>query len=183
MHGNHQPQLRRGRQDQVRAAKLIPCTSYTGNTDCDLICRIPDGKPPRFPLKPTIRQAGELLVMQCVLEANPAPDITWFQGEKIMSERRSRVRMSRKATGKDTYLLTLEISNPKREDGGHYRCNAFNSYGESNANILLNFQGMLRTFRSLCHFSAEYPTVLVFVYYVVYCLCIYYPTVVDVFSL
>lgn len=50
--------------------------------------------------------------------------------------------MSRKSTGKDTYLLTLEIANPTREDGGNYRCNAFNNYGESNANISLNFQGM-----------------------------------------
>lgn len=49
--------------------------------------------------------------------------------------------MSRKATGKDSYLLTLEISNPTKEDGGNYRCNAFNSFGESNANISLNFQG------------------------------------------
>lgn len=49
--------------------------------------------------------------------------------------------MLRKATGKDTYLLTLEISNPTKADGGNYRCNAFNNFGESNANISLNFQG------------------------------------------
>jgi hypothetical protein len=55
--------------------------------------------------------------------------------------------MSRKATGKDTYLLTLEISNPTKEDGGNYRCNAFNNFGESNANIALNFQGMIISVR------------------------------------
>lgn len=49
--------------------------------------------------------------------------------------------MLRKATGKDTYLLTLEITNPTKADGGNYRCNAFNNFGESNANISLNFQG------------------------------------------
>lgn len=49
--------------------------------------------------------------------------------------------MSRKATSKDTYLLTLKITEPTQEDGGNYRCNAFNAYGESNANIALNFQG------------------------------------------
>lgn len=83
--------------------------------------------------------------MECVLEANPSPDITWFQGTKTISDN-SRVRMIRMMTGKDTYLLTLEISNPTREDGGNYRCNAFNNYGESNANISLNFQGMMRRF-------------------------------------
>lgn len=78
--------------------------------------------------------------MECVLEANPVPDITWYQGTKTITDT-NRVKMSRKATGKDTYLLTLEISNPTKEDGGNYRCNAFNSFGESNANISLNFQG------------------------------------------
>lgn len=69
------------------------------------------------------------------------PDITWFQGSKSIADS-NRVKMSRKTTGKDTYLLTLEIANPTREDGGNYRCNAFNNFGESNANISLNFQGM-----------------------------------------
>lgn len=102
--------------------------------------KIPDGKAPRFPKKPTIRQEGEVLIMECILEGNPAPEITWFQGQKVISDT-NRVRMSRKSMGKDTYLLTLEVSNPTREDGGNYRCNAFNIYGESNANIALNFQG------------------------------------------
>lgn len=102
--------------------------------------RIPDGKPPRFPKKPTIRQEGDILIMECVLEAHPVPEITWYQGQKSISDSK-RVKMSRKATGKDTYLLTLEISNPTKADGGNYRCNAFNNFGESNANISLNFQG------------------------------------------
>jgi len=102
--------------------------------------RIPDGKPPRFPKKPTIRQEGDLLIMECILEAHPVPDITWYQGQKTIIDS-NRVKMSRKATGKDTYLLTLEISNPTKADGGNYRCNAFNNFGESNANISLNFQG------------------------------------------
>lgn len=103
--------------------------------------RIPDGKSPRFPKKPTIRQEGDILLMECVLEAHPVPDIIWYQGEKSVVGS-NRIKMSRKATSKDTYQLTLEISNPTREDGGNYRCNAFNMYGESNANIALNFQGI-----------------------------------------
>lgn len=105
-----------------------------------IIYRIPDGKPPRFPKKPTIRQEGDILIMECILEAHPVPDITWYQGQKAITDSR-RVKMSRKATGKDTYLLTLEIMNPTKADGGNYRCNAFNNFGESNANISLNFQG------------------------------------------
>lgn len=80
--------------------------------------------------------------MECILEAHPVPDIKWFHGDKSIADS-SRIKMSRKATSKDTYILTLEITNPTLEDGGNYRCNAFNSYGESNANIALNFQGIL----------------------------------------
>lgn len=78
--------------------------------------------------------------MECILEAHPVPDIKWFHGDISIVDS-SRIKMSRKATSKDTYILTLEITNPTLEDGGNYRCNAFNSYGESNANIALNFQG------------------------------------------
>lgn len=78
--------------------------------------------------------------MECSLEANPLPDIVWYQGTKTIIDT-DRVKMSRKAISKDTYVLTLEILNPTRDDGGNYRCNAFNIYGESNANIALNFQG------------------------------------------
>lgn len=80
--------------------------------------------------------------MECILEAHPLPDITWFHGETVLKETDQRLKMSRKVTSKDTYNLTLEISNPTIDDGGSYRCNAFNSYGESNANIALNFQGI-----------------------------------------
>lgn len=80
--------------------------------------------------------------MECLLEANPVPDIIWYQGSKVILDT-SRIRMSKKQTGKDTYLLKLEISNPTKQDGGNYRCNACNNFGESNANIALNFQGML----------------------------------------
>ena len=40
----------------------------------------------RFPHKPSIRQEGENLVMECQLEANPLPEITWFRGEKRVEE-------------------------------------------------------------------------------------------------
>lgn len=103
--------------------------------------RIPDGKSPRFPKKPTIRQEGDILIMECVLEGHPAPDIKWYQENNKIQES-ERFKMSRKAISKDTYLLTLEIHSPVQSDGGNYRCNAFNLFGESNANIALNFAGI-----------------------------------------
>jgi len=104
--------------------------------------RIPDGKQPRFPKKPVIHQEGDVLVMECELEANPVPEINWYQASKLILDT-GRIRMSKKTTGKDIYLLRLEITNPTKGDGGNYRCNACNVFGESNANISLNFQGII----------------------------------------
>jgi len=85
--------------------------------------------------------------MECVLEAHPVPDIVWYCSDKEISDNQ-RTKMTRKAITKDSYVLTLEIQNPTKEDGGNYRCNAINMYGESNANIALNFQGTKLTFLS-----------------------------------
>jgi hypothetical protein len=113
------------------------------------------------------------------LEANPVPEITWYQGTKVISDS-NRVRMSRKATGKDTYLLTLEISNPTKEDGGNYRCNAFNNFGESNANIALNFQGMLISDRE--EQAGKYPLcsqLMLSVCFPKYLCCVSSPTITN----
>jgi Immunoglobulin I-set domain len=109
--------------------------------------RIPAGKPPRFPKKPTIKQDEDpiseemLLIMECILEANPGPEIRWFRGDFAIEETTPRYKMTRKKTARDQYTLTLTIRAPTQEDGGQYRCNAVNAYGESNANIALNFAG------------------------------------------
>ena len=88
--------------------------------------------------------------MECVLEAHPVPDICWYQGQKLLQDT-DRIKMARKVVSKDTYLLTLEIDSPRKEDGGNYRCNAINTYGESNANIALNFQGISILSRNVLH--------------------------------
>jgi hypothetical protein len=102
---------------------------------------LPDGKPPRFPKKPTIRQKGSTLILECLLEANPFPEITWNHGTKVISDG-TRHRTKKVDSGDNTYILSLEIVDPTAEDGGTYRCNAVNEFGESNANIALNFQSM-----------------------------------------
>lgn len=86
--------------------------------------------------------------MECILEAHPVPDITWHCADQKIEDSK-RTKMSRKAISKDTYVLILEIQNPTKDDGGNYRCNAVNMYGESNANIALNFQGILKNIRPL----------------------------------
>lgn len=105
--------------------------------------RNPEGKPPRFPQKPTISQKGEVLSMECILEALPVADITWYHGQDTITDG-DRFKILRKAISNDTYLLTLQISQPTANDGGIYRCHAFNPFGESNAHITLNFKGIFK---------------------------------------
>lgn len=101
--------------------------------------KVPDGSAPRFPKKPTISQKGSVLVLECILEANPYPEITWYHGTKVISEG-ARHKAVKTEMGPNMYRLGLEIKGPTLEDGGTYRCNAVNDMGESNANIALNFQ-------------------------------------------
>ena len=77
--------------------------------------------------------------MECLLEANPMPDITWFRKDQKITEN-SRISYECLKAKKHRYLLTLTIKNPTLADGGMYRCNAFNPFGDSNANIDLNFE-------------------------------------------
>jgi hypothetical protein len=102
-------------------------------------CKIPDGIAPRFPRKPTIKQEADNLVLECSLEANPMPEITWYRGDKRVEETK-RMRYECKKHSKNKYILTLTIKEPSMADAGLYRCNAFNAFGDSNANIDLNFE-------------------------------------------
>ena len=113
--------------------------------------KIPDGIPPRFPKKPTIKQEGDNLIMECILEANPMPDITWFRKDQKITEN-ARISYECLKAKKHRFLLTLTIKNPTLADGGMYRCNAFNPFGDSNANIDLNFEGKLLKFQQHCFY-------------------------------
>ncbi|RWS22157.1 twitchin-like protein, partial [Leptotrombidium deliense] len=103
--------------------------------------KIPSARAPRFPKKPQIKQGdSDVLTIECICESNPAPEITWYHGDKIVKES-SHFKMTKKETGKDTFTVCLLIDDPQLEDGGTYRCHASNENGESNANIALNFEG------------------------------------------
>lgn len=131
--------------------------------------------------------------MECLLEANPEPEVTWFKGVQVSSstpasisepksvsdgatfffmhlcqcvsclhtidtriqgnytlfalqmvQEQGRISMYKKICGKDQYVVSVTIMSPVVEDGGQWRCNAFNPFGDSNANIALNFESKCR---------------------------------------
>merc|ERR1711956_139303 len=64
------------RQSEEESNKII--------FECRQVPKIPDGVPPRFPKKPSIKQEGDDLILECILEANPLPEITWFRKDKVI---------------------------------------------------------------------------------------------------
>ncbi|OZC09937.1 hypothetical protein X798_03043 [Onchocerca flexuosa] len=96
---------------------------------------------PRFTQKPSIQQTpqGDLL-MECYLEADPPPNIVWnHAGVPIVAG--SRVELTLANLQSNLYKAILIIKEPNVGDGGAYKCTASNQFGESNANINLNFAG------------------------------------------
>ena len=68
--------------------------------------------------------------------------LKWLNLSQCIREDK-RIRWECSVRGKNKYVLTLTIKNPSLADGGMYRCNAFNPFGDSNANIDLNFESKM----------------------------------------
>jgi len=54
-----------------------------------------------------------------------------------------RYRFIIKDEGGNTYYIALELSEPQAVDAATYKLNAKNKFGESNANLKLNFERKL----------------------------------------
>ncbi|XP_069132543.1 twitchin-like isoform X11 [Argopecten irradians] len=96
------------------------------------------GQKPMFTQKPVIKQAGDKIVFECKLTADPKPTIVWYQGTKVLKDG-GRHKTTVNAI-KNDYTVCLEIANPAKEDGGEYKAVAKNNLGESTATITLNFE-------------------------------------------
>lgn len=100
-----------------------------------------DGTAPAFAKKPSIRQEddGELLLFECRVTADPAPEISWFHNGSPVHEKPGRFKIIVQPDGGHNYNCTLQVSDVTVEDAGKYKVVAKNELGESNATISLNF--------------------------------------------
>lgn len=70
---------------------------------------MPGGKAPRFTQKPSIKQTAEgHLLMECSLEAQPAPQIRWSHGTDAVKEG-GRYTMVLDPKGQDLFMASLLI--------------------------------------------------------------------------
>lgn len=97
------------------------------------------GTRPVFTQKPAIRQAGDKIIIECSLTADPAPNLTWYHGNNVINAG-GRYKIIFTGNG-PAYNVGLEIDKVGVNDGGDYKVLAKNSAGEANANITLNFEG------------------------------------------
>lgn len=86
-----------------------------------------------------IGQITNGVVFEVRLTADPAPSITWYKGDKVISDGGQYLMTTR--TDGLSWTLMLQISGVTAEDGGSYKVTAKNKHGESNANINLNLEG------------------------------------------
>ncbi len=70
---------------------------------------MPGGKAPRFTQKPSIKQTPDgHLLMECVVEAQPSPQIKWYHGTELLSPGgRYTIKLDEK--GSDLFTATLLI--------------------------------------------------------------------------
>lgn len=90
--------------------------------------------------KPIIRQNedGSILLFECRMTTETEPAITWFHNDGRVKQG-ARHNISMKKEENDTYLCTLEVSNPTRNDAGKYQIKARNDDGESTATVISYF--------------------------------------------
>ena len=104
---------------------------------------------PKFVTKPVIKPGttdggGKKLVLECTIEANPKPGITWSRGDQPLLES-DRLKVVQDEMSATVWRLALEIIAPKSDDAGTYKVSCKNRYGEANATLNVNFGAMRNT--------------------------------------
>lgn len=70
----------------------------------------PNGFAPSFVEKPRIipNEAGTLITMKCRCKSKPAPDVTWYRGQEVVTES-EKITINSSTGTEDIYELTLVI--------------------------------------------------------------------------
>merc|ERR1711874_17120 len=101
-----------------------------------------DGIEPTFFRKPTSRQEGKRLHLECEIEALPRPEIFWYLGETRLEEgEKFCFYRAIQPSNPNIHFVRLTINEPSSGDGGNYIVKAVNGVGEKECTLALNFGG------------------------------------------
>jgi len=100
------------------------------------------GIEPTFFRKPSSRQEGKKLHLECEIEALPRPEIDWFLGDTKLEEGdKYSLYRAIQPSNPNIHFVRLTIMEPGTADGGNYVVRAVNSVGEKDCTLALNFGG------------------------------------------
>lgn len=105
--------------------------------------RVPGGIEPAFFRKPSSRQEGNKLHLECEIEALPPPEIKWFLADRELTETPGKYSFYRgvQQSNPNIHFVRLTITDPSAEDGGNYVVRAKNEMGDKDCTLALNFGG------------------------------------------
>jgi len=100
------------------------------------------GIEPSFFRKPSSRQEGKKLHLECEIEALPRPEIAWYLGTTLLQENEKyQFYRAIQPSNPNIHFVRLTINEPATADGGNYVIKAVNSVGEKDCTLALNFGG------------------------------------------
>ena len=121
--------MRLGQNKNVHALKFL-----------NLFSRIPGGIEPAFFRKPSSRQEGNKLHLECEIEALPPPQITWLRNDQVITEGpRYTFYRAVQPSNPNIHFVRLTLTDPAEADGGNYIVRAVNQMGEKDCTLALNF--------------------------------------------
>merc|ERR1719362_549367 len=104
--------------------------------------KVPGGIEPSFFRKPSSRQEGNKLHLECEIEALPRPDIKWYRDqEEVLESPKYQFYRAIQPSNPNIHFVRLTIVNASEGDGGNYVVRAVNEMGDKDCTLALNFGG------------------------------------------
>jgi len=104
--------------------------------------KVPGGIEPTFFRKPSSRQEGNKLHLECEIEALPKPEIKWYRDEtEILESPKYQFYRAIQPSNPNIHFVRLTITDAGNDDGGNYVVRAINEMGDKDCTLALNFGG------------------------------------------
>jgi len=104
--------------------------------------KVPGGIEPTFFRKPSSRQEGNKLHLECEIEALPRPEIKWYRNDQeILESPKYHFYRAIQPSNPNIHFVRLTIQDAGTDDGGNYVVRAINEMGDKDCTLALNFGG------------------------------------------
>lgn len=95
-------------------------------------------------MKDLVTLEGSNAVLECIVTCSPSPDITWYKGDKSVTNNRHYEAKYDNISGR----ATLTVLGAKKEDTGPYKCTLRNPLGEAETKAALTVRSKINSLSS-----------------------------------